>query len=144
MPNAERSIADEVEAAIKVGSSEKSLETVKRVTELFLLSAGSFLGYGRHLTDVQAAACSPKAGTLSHGGSSRRPKSREDCGRNRHCRPAAGKASRRARGRTPTASWPGLTRPSTPSCRAAKNVDARHKAGHDGCIGSPRQSHGHG
>src|ERR1700759_2465659 len=42
MPNAERSIADEVEAAIKVGSSEKSLETVKRVTELFLLSAGSF------------------------------------------------------------------------------------------------------
>src|ERR1700761_2629090 len=42
MPNAERSIVDEVEAAIKVGPSGKSLETVKRVTELFLLSAGSF------------------------------------------------------------------------------------------------------
>src|ERR1700761_159660 len=42
MPNAERSIVDEVEAAIKVGPSGKSLETVKRVTELFLASAGSF------------------------------------------------------------------------------------------------------
>src|SRR5271163_2795059 len=42
MLNPARSIVDEVEAAIKVGSSEKSLETVKRVTELFLLSAGSF------------------------------------------------------------------------------------------------------
>src|ERR1700761_2725502 len=42
MPNAARSIADEVEAAINVGPSGKSLETVKRVTELFLLSAGSF------------------------------------------------------------------------------------------------------
>ena len=42
MANAARSIADEVEAAINVGPSGKSLETVKRVTELFLLSAGSF------------------------------------------------------------------------------------------------------
>jgi uncharacterized protein (DUF2336 family) len=36
------SIADEVEAAIHHGSEEKHLETVKRVTDLFLLSAGSF------------------------------------------------------------------------------------------------------
>lgn len=42
MLNAERSIVDEVEQAIHVGSAEKSLETVKRVTELFLASAGSF------------------------------------------------------------------------------------------------------
>ena len=34
--------SDEVEQAINVGSAEKSLETVKRVTELFLASAGSF------------------------------------------------------------------------------------------------------
>src|SRR6266567_7397740 len=37
----ERSIADEVEAAIEAGSPEKHLETIKRVTELFLLSAES-------------------------------------------------------------------------------------------------------
>jgi uncharacterized protein (DUF2336 family) len=42
MPNAERSIVDEVEAAINIGSAEKHLETVKRVTDLFLSSAGSF------------------------------------------------------------------------------------------------------
>ena len=42
MLNAERSIVDEVEQSIHVGSAEKSLETVKRVTELFLASAGSF------------------------------------------------------------------------------------------------------
>src|SRR5260221_5221717 len=35
----ERSIADEVEAAIRAGSPEKHLETIKRVTDLFLLSA---------------------------------------------------------------------------------------------------------
>ena len=35
----DRSIADEVEAAIKAGSAEKHLETFKRVTDLFLLSA---------------------------------------------------------------------------------------------------------
>jgi uncharacterized protein (DUF2336 family) len=35
----ERSIADEVEAAIRAGSPERHLETVKRVTDLFLLSA---------------------------------------------------------------------------------------------------------
>jgi len=42
MLNAEPSIVDEVEQAIHLGSAEKSLETVKRVTELFLASAGSF------------------------------------------------------------------------------------------------------
>jgi len=40
MPYADLSIVDEVEAAIKIGSAEKRLETVKRVTDLFLLSAG--------------------------------------------------------------------------------------------------------
>src|ERR1700744_1494004 len=42
MLKTEQSIVDEVERAISLGSAEKSLETVKRVTELFLLSAGSF------------------------------------------------------------------------------------------------------
>jgi hypothetical protein len=28
-------------------------------------------------------------------------------------------------------SWPGLSRPSTSLARSQKNVDARHKAGHD-------------
>src|SRR3954451_2205402 len=42
MPNAELTIFDEVEAAIKAGSAEKRLETVKRVTDLFLSSADSF------------------------------------------------------------------------------------------------------
>lgn len=41
MPNPSLSIVDEVEAAIKIGSAEKRLDTVKRVTDLFLLSAGS-------------------------------------------------------------------------------------------------------
>jgi uncharacterized protein (DUF2336 family) len=40
MPNAAPSIFDEVETAINLGSEEKRLETIKRVTELFLLSAG--------------------------------------------------------------------------------------------------------
>lgn len=39
-----RSIADEVEAAISAGSAEKHLETIKRVTDLFLSSADSFNG----------------------------------------------------------------------------------------------------
>jgi uncharacterized protein (DUF2336 family) len=42
MLNAELSIFDEVEAAINMGSAEKRLETIKRVTDLFLSSAGSF------------------------------------------------------------------------------------------------------
>lgn len=42
MLHAELSIFDEVEAAINLGSAEKRLETIKRVTELFLASAGSF------------------------------------------------------------------------------------------------------
>lgn len=36
------SIVDEVEAAINIGSAEKRLDAVRRVTDLFLLSAGSF------------------------------------------------------------------------------------------------------
>lgn len=42
MLNAELSIVDEVEAAVNAGSAEKRLETIKRVTDLFLSSAGSF------------------------------------------------------------------------------------------------------
>jgi uncharacterized protein (DUF2336 family) len=42
MCNAEQSIVDEVEAAINIGSAEKRLETARRVTDLFLASAGSF------------------------------------------------------------------------------------------------------
>src|ERR1700716_2116888 len=42
MPDAALSIVDEVEAAISIGSPEKRLETIKRVTDLFLASAGSF------------------------------------------------------------------------------------------------------
>jgi uncharacterized protein (DUF2336 family) len=38
----ELSIFDEVETAIKIGSAEKCLETIRRVTDLFLASAGSF------------------------------------------------------------------------------------------------------
>ena len=40
MPNAEQSIVDEVEAAINIGSAEKHLETIKRVTDLFLSPPG--------------------------------------------------------------------------------------------------------
>ena len=40
----ERSIADEVEAAIAAGSAEKHLETIRRVTDLFLLSADGYSG----------------------------------------------------------------------------------------------------
>jgi uncharacterized protein (DUF2336 family) len=42
MSQIELSIVDEVEAAISVGSAEKRLETIKRVTDLFLLSASDF------------------------------------------------------------------------------------------------------
>jgi uncharacterized protein (DUF2336 family) len=42
MPDANLSIIDEVEAAINIGSPEMRLDTVKRVTNLFLASAGSF------------------------------------------------------------------------------------------------------
>ena len=44
MPNVTLSIVDEVEAAINTGSPEKRLDTIKRVTDLFLASAGSFDG----------------------------------------------------------------------------------------------------
>ena len=40
----EQSIADEVEAAIAAGSAEKHLETIRRVTDLFLLSADGYSG----------------------------------------------------------------------------------------------------
>jgi uncharacterized protein (DUF2336 family) len=40
----EQSIADEVEAAIAAGSTEKHFETIRRVTDLFLLSADGFSG----------------------------------------------------------------------------------------------------
>ena len=40
----DRSIADEVEAAIAAGSSDKQFETIRRVTDLFLLSADGFSG----------------------------------------------------------------------------------------------------
>jgi uncharacterized protein (DUF2336 family) len=42
MPDTSLSIVDEVEAAISAGSAEKHLGTVRRVTDLFLTSAGSF------------------------------------------------------------------------------------------------------
>lgn len=44
MPKAEQSIIDEVEAAIRLGSAEKRLETARRVTDLFVASAASFNG----------------------------------------------------------------------------------------------------
>jgi uncharacterized protein (DUF2336 family) len=46
-----RSIADEVEAAINGGSAAKHLETIKRVTNLFLSSADSFNGEQIELFD---------------------------------------------------------------------------------------------
>jgi uncharacterized protein (DUF2336 family) len=42
MPAADLSIVRDVETAINAGSAEKRLETIKRVTDLFLLSAGTF------------------------------------------------------------------------------------------------------
>ena len=44
MSTPELSIVDEVETAIKAGSAEKSLDTINRVTGLFLASAGTFNG----------------------------------------------------------------------------------------------------
>ena len=42
MPVASLSILDEVETALSAGSAEKRLETVRRVSDLFLSSAGSY------------------------------------------------------------------------------------------------------
>src|ERR1700742_4883547 len=42
MPATHLSIADEVDAAIDLGSDEKRLETARRVTGLFLVSAGQY------------------------------------------------------------------------------------------------------
>ena len=44
MPTAGQSIADEIEAAIGGGSTAKCIETAKRVTDLFLVTAGQFNG----------------------------------------------------------------------------------------------------
>jgi uncharacterized protein (DUF2336 family) len=52
MLNAASSIVDEVETAINAGSAEKRLETIKRVTDLFLASAGSFDSEQINLFDV--------------------------------------------------------------------------------------------
>ena len=51
MSAADFSIVDEVETAIKTGSAEKRLETIKRVTDLFLSSAGTFSGEQIELFD---------------------------------------------------------------------------------------------
>jgi uncharacterized protein (DUF2336 family) len=51
MPIAELSIVDEVESAIRAGSAEKRLETIKRVTDLFLSSAGTLNGEQIELFD---------------------------------------------------------------------------------------------
>jgi len=51
MPTAELSVIDEVEAAINTGSAEKRLDTIKRVTDLFLASAGTFNGEQIELFD---------------------------------------------------------------------------------------------
>ena len=42
MPAADFSIANQVEAAVQAGSAEKCLETIRRVTDLFLSSAGAY------------------------------------------------------------------------------------------------------
>ena len=51
MPIAELSIVDEVETAINTGSAEKRLETIKRVTDLFLSSAVQLNGEQIELFD---------------------------------------------------------------------------------------------
>ena len=51
MPIADLSIVDDVETAINTGSAEKRLETIKRVTDLFLSSAGNFNGEQIELFD---------------------------------------------------------------------------------------------
>src|SRR6201990_2718085 len=51
MSVAELSIVDEVEKAINAGSAEKRLETIKRVTDLFLSSAVNLNGEQIELFD---------------------------------------------------------------------------------------------
>jgi len=51
MPHDRQSIVDEIEAAIHAGSAEKRLDTARRVTDLFLASAGSFTGEQVELFD---------------------------------------------------------------------------------------------
>jgi uncharacterized protein (DUF2336 family) len=51
MLDAQQSIFDEIEAAIGAGSAEKRLATARRVTDLFLTSAGGFSGEQVELFD---------------------------------------------------------------------------------------------
>src|SRR6202045_550120 len=51
MSAANLSIVDEVETALNTGSAEKRLEAIRRVTELFLSSAGSYDSEQIHLFD---------------------------------------------------------------------------------------------
>ena len=51
MPTAYLSIVEQVETAINVSSAEKCLETLKRVTDLFLSSAGAYNGEQIELFD---------------------------------------------------------------------------------------------
>src|SRR5215475_3990056 len=51
MPTAGQSIADEIEAAIGEGSTAKCIETARRVTDLFLVSASQFSGEQIELFD---------------------------------------------------------------------------------------------
>ena len=100
MPAADFSIVDEVDAAINAGSAEKRLETIKRVTDLFLLSAGTFNGEKIELFDnvlerlirtieIRAVACSdvlsassrtPPSSSATHPMWTARPASRPRCG----------------------------------------------------------------
>jgi uncharacterized protein (DUF2336 family) len=52
MPATSLSIVDEIETALDTGSAEKRLETVKRVVDLFLSSAGSYDGEQIELFDT--------------------------------------------------------------------------------------------
>jgi uncharacterized protein (DUF2336 family) len=51
MPATDSSIVDELETVINTGSAEKSLDAAKRVTDLFLSSAGAFNGEQIELFD---------------------------------------------------------------------------------------------
>ena len=63
MHNANSSIADEVEAAIATGSTEKCAKTAERVTALFLASAASF----NETLRQRRVAMRPKADALCSG-----------------------------------------------------------------------------
>ena len=70
MPAAALAIVDEVEAAINTGSADKPLDTIKRVTDLFLSSAGSFNSeqielFGEVLEGYSAHQLVPAGGSVS-------------------------------------------------------------------------------